>query len=298
MDSNLHPPHDDPGGEGPQRTGTLLPRHVAIIMDGNGRWARARHLPRVEGHRQGAKTVRMVVEESRKLGVKYLTLFAFSTENWHRPADEVSTLMKLFAQYLNSELKLLLKNDIRLRAIGDLSRLPPDVRQLLTENEARTQNLSGMQLILAVSYGGRDEIVRAVRTVAEAVRAGTLEPADISPQVVAQALYAPDIPDPDLLIRTSNEHRISNFLLWQLAYSEIVVTPVLWPDFTRDEYLRCLDVFALRERRFGRTGEQLADSLNREELNREEAKAEGAPIKGSESERTVEPQRELTIDRG
>ena len=237
----------------------VLPRHVAVVMDGNGRWAKKRFLPRIEGHRAGVKSVRMIVEESRRLGIRYLTLFAFSTENWQRPRDEVSSLMKLFCHYLESELELMLKNDIRLRAVGDLSRLPAEVQTSLQKNFERTKDKQGMDLILAVSYGGRDEIVHAARQIAEKAKIGELDPATITEQSITQHLYAPDVPDPDVLIRTSDENRISNFLLWQLAYSEIVVTPVLWPDFSKDEYLRCLTEFAGRTRRFGLTDEQISE---------------------------------------
>lgn len=234
-----------------------VPRHVAIIMDGNGRWAKRRFLPRLEGHRQGAKTVRMVVEECRRLGVRYLTLFAFSTENWRRPEEEVGGLMHLFVQHLEAELELLLKNDIRLRAMGDMSRLPSQVRELIQRNEERTKDLTGMDLILAVSYGGRDELVQAVRKLGRAIQSGEISPESVTEDVVSKSLYLPDVPDPDLLIRTSDETRISNFLLWQLAYSEIVVSAALWPEFSRDEFYRCLHVFAGRNRRFGLTQEQI-----------------------------------------
>lgn len=247
-------------GKGSPAGNGALPRHVAVVMDGNGRWAKKRFLPRVEGHRAGVKSVRMIVEESRRLGIRYLTLFAFSTENWQRPRDEVSSLMKLFCQYLESELDLMLKNDIRLRAIGDLGRLPQEVQHSLQKNFERTKDMQGMDLILAVSYSGREEIVSAARRIAEQVRDGTLDAAAIDAQTISGNLYAPDIPDPDLLIRTSDENRISNFLLWQLAYSEIVVTPVLWPDFSKDEYLTCLREFAGRTRRFGLTDEQLSEA--------------------------------------
>jgi undecaprenyl diphosphate synthase len=235
----------------------VIPRHVAIIMDGNGRWAKKRFLPRVEGHRNGAKSVRSTVEEARRLGVRYLTLFAFSTENWHRPSDEVGGLMQLFVRHLESELDVLLKNGVRLRAMGDIERLPEGVRELLRRNEEKTKDLVGMDLILAVSYGGRDEVVQAMKKIGRAIKAGEVDPESISEQLISSSLYLPDVPDPDLLIRTSNETRISNFLLWQLAYAEIVVTPVLWPDFTTDEFHRCLHVFAGRNRRFGRTQEQI-----------------------------------------
>jgi undecaprenyl diphosphate synthase len=236
----------------------VLPRHLAVIMDGNGRWAKKRFLPRLEGHRNGAKTVRMVVEEARRLGIRHLTLFAFSTENWRRPEEEVGGLMHLFVQHLESELELLLRNDIRLRAMGNLSRLPGPVRDLLIRNEERTKNLTGMDLILAVSYGGRDELVQGFRKLGRAIQSGDLDPEMITEESISGSLYLPDVPDPDLLIRTSDETRISNFLLWQLAYAEIVVSPQLWPDFSRDEFYRCLHVFAGRNRRFGLTQEQVA----------------------------------------
>jgi undecaprenyl diphosphate synthase len=215
-------------------------------------------MPRIEGHRAGAKTVRTIVEESRRLGIRYLTLFAFSTENWNRPAEEVSTLMKLFYSHLASELELMLKNDIRLRAIGDLSRLPNTVQQeLLRVAEATSQN-RGMDLILAVSYGSRTEILHAAKQLAVAVKSGKITDLEkVSEKDFANYLYTAEIPDPDLLIRTSNENRISNFLLWQLAYTEIVVSPLLWPEFSVAEYHRCLQEYAKRERRYGLTDEQI-----------------------------------------
>lgn len=234
----------------------VLPSHVAIIMDGNGRWAHARGLPRVEGHRAGAKTVRRIVEESRRLGIRYLTLYAFSTENWSRPAAEVNALMKLFQRYLRSEIAQLKENGIRLRAIGELSELPKAVRRELEQAMELTEHETGMDLTLAVSYGGRREIVSAVQRISQQVVKGELVPEEIDENSIRQALYAPDIPDPDLLIRTSGESRISNFLLWQLAYSEIVVTEVCWPEFSMDQFLSCLREFSRRDRRFGMTGEQ------------------------------------------
>ncbi len=234
-----------------------IPQHVAIIMDGNGRWATQRGTSRIEGHRAGAKNVRMVVEQSRKAGVKFLTLYAFSTENWSRPHEEVLALMKLFRRYLRSELKELLQNGIRLRAMGDLARLPDYVREALLEAEQQSANQSEMQLILAVSYGGRDEIVRATRLLAEQVEQGKLKPADIDQQLFRSQLFLPDVPDPDLIIRTSKEIRVSNFLIWQLAYSELLFSDYYWPDFTSEEYQRCLAEYSSRKRRFGLTAEQL-----------------------------------------
>lgn len=226
-------------------------------MDGNGRWAKRRFLPRLEGHRAGAKSVRKLVEESRRLGIRYLTLFAFSTENWSRPRDEVSGLMELFAKHLISELELMLNNNIRLRALGDLERLPDNVRQELSRVIESTSANDGMDLILAVSYGGRAEIVHAARAIAQDVASGKFDPALIDEVLFSRYLYLPDVPDPDLLIRTSSEHRVSNFLLWELAYTEIVVSSVLWPDFSIAEFHQCLAEFSKRTRRFGLTGEQL-----------------------------------------
>ncbi|MCO6429560.1 MAG: isoprenyl transferase [Deltaproteobacteria bacterium] len=246
--------HSSTNGSSP-----ALPRHIAIIMDGNGRWAKRRFLPRVEGHRQGAKAVRRVVEESVRLGIRYLTLFAFSTENWRRPSDEVSSLMKLFLMHLESEVDLLKEHSIRLRAIGDLERLPAPVASALERCMTATQEGTAMDLVLAISYGGREEIVSAARRIAAEVKSGALDIQSIDEVAFSTKLYAPDIPDPDLLIRTSDENRISNFLLWQLAYSEIVLSPVLWPDFSKEEYMRCLEEYARRERRFGLTREQMLE---------------------------------------
>jgi len=243
-----------------------VPRHVAIIMDGNGRWASARGFPRIEGHRAGVKSVRATVEEARRLGVRYLTLFCFSTENWGRPEQEVSTLMRLLHKHLDGELELMLKNQIRLRAIGNLGLLPDFVRRSLQEKEDRTRNMSGMDLVLAISYGGREEILQAVRSIVRDVAQGKilLPSGDdlqgvITEEDFGSRLYAADIPDPELLIRTSGENRISNFLLWQLAYTEIVVSPVYWPDFGKEELSRCLREFSQRTRRFGLTDEQMSD---------------------------------------
>jgi len=234
-----------------------IPRHLAIIMDGNGRWAQDHSQHRVEGHRAGARNVRMVVEEARRLGIRYLTLYAFSSENWKRPKTEVSALMFLFRQYLQSEIGLLVKHGIRLRVIGRRNTLPNSVRRLVENVENATEQLSSMELLLAISYGGRDELVDAMRKISRRVIKGEITPEDINAEVVAENLYAPDVPDPDLLIRTSDEFRISNFLLWQLAYSELIVSPFRWPDFSREEFHRCLNDFSRRERRFGQTSDQL-----------------------------------------
>jgi undecaprenyl diphosphate synthase len=235
----------------------VFPQHVAIIMDGNGRWAKSRHLPRVEGHRQGAKTVRMVVEESRRIGIKYLTLFAFSSENWSRPQDEVSTLMKLLQHYLEREIAELTKNGVRLRAIGDLGRLPDYVQEALLSATKITAENDSLNLTLAISYGGRDEILHVIRQIALKVEQGELSSDDLDVSIVRSFLYDPDLPDIDLLIRTSGESRISNFMLWQLAYSEIVIDTVYWPDFSKERYQAAMAEFSRRSRRFGKTQEQI-----------------------------------------
>jgi undecaprenyl diphosphate synthase len=233
-----------------------LPRHVAVIMDGNGRWAQRRGLSRVEGHKRGKAAVQAVVETSGELGLEYLTLYAFSTENWQRPVNEVRALMSLLRRYLRTELQKLMENNIRLRAVGDLSRLPAAVRQALEHAVLQTQDNTGLTVVLAISYGGREEITHAARSVAAAVQAGRIALQDVTEETFAQHLWTSGIPDPDLLIRTSGEFRLSNFLLWQLAYTEIYVTDTLWPDFGREEFLRALADYQNRERRFGRTAEQ------------------------------------------
>ncbi len=234
-----------------------LPRHVAVIMDGNGRWAQKRGLSRIEGHRRGKEAVREVVEASRKLGIQYLTLYAFSTENWQRPSREVQALMGLLRRYLRTELNRMIKNKIRLLAIGDLDRLPPDLRQLLAADIAATRHNAGTTVVLAVSYGSREEISEAVRTIAQAVKRGELDPEEINEDVIARHLTTAHIPDPDLLIRTSGELRLSNFLLWQIAYTELYMTETLWPDFGEEEFLQALFHYRQRQRRFGRIEKQL-----------------------------------------
>jgi len=231
--------------------------HVAIIMDGNGRWAEQRGLSRLYGHRVGKDSVRAVVEQSRELGIQYLSLFAFSTENWNRPPREVDGLMTLLRKYLASELGKMMRHGIRLLAVGSLRRLPPAVREALRASIAATRNNTGMTVILAVSYGGREDLVQATRAIARRVKRGELSPEQITEHTVTEHLATHGIPDPDLLIRTSGEQRISNFFLWQLAYTEIFVTDTLWPDFREREYLEALAFFQQRQRRFGRTGAQL-----------------------------------------
>jgi undecaprenyl diphosphate synthase len=228
-----------------------VPEHVAIIMDGNGRWATRRRMPRVAGHREGVKTARAVVRAAEALGVRYLTLYAFSTENWSRPAQEVSTLMKLLERAIRSELPDLMARNARFRVVGRSSGVPPAVRRGLDHVARETRHNTGLTILLAFNYGGRDELVDAFRALARRVAAGELDPEDIGEKEVAQALYTADIPDPDLLIRTSGEMRISNFLLWQIAYTELWVTPTLWPDFGPAELYRAIADFQRRSRRFG-----------------------------------------------
>ncbi len=230
---------------------SVIPRHVAVIMDGNGRWAKARNLPRVEGHRQGAESVRAIVRAAGELGIKYLTLYAFSVENWNRPKEEVDTLMKYLALYLRKEAGELQRNNVRLEVIGQIYRLPETVQEQLQKTIATLSRNNGLTLVLALSYGGRAEIVDAVRSISTQVKQGRLDPAEINEETVAQHLYTRNIPDPDLLVRTSGEMRVSNFLLWQISYAEFVVTPTLWPDFRKPELCAALEAYAKRHRRFG-----------------------------------------------
>lgn len=227
--------------------------HVAIIMDGNGRWAKARGLPRTAGHKKGVDAVRRVITAARELDVRYLTLFGFSSENWRRPADEVGELMRLLRFYLRSEIAELHRNGVRLRIIGDRARLAPDIVQLIEAGEERTAGNDGLTVMVALSYGGRQEIVDAARRLASDAVAGRLDPAAIDETAFTARLYAPDVPDPDLVIRTSGEKRISNFLLWQAAYAEFLFTDTLWPDFEKSDLEAALDEFNRRERRFGAT---------------------------------------------
>ena len=228
-----------------------LPRHVAIIMDGNGRWAKERHLPRIEGHRAGAESARTIIRTAGELGIKYLTLYAFSVENWNRPKEEIDALMKYLLHYLKTETPELNKNNVRLEVIGQVYRLPENVQESLRRSIAILSKNNGLTLVMALSYGGRTEIVEAVRGIAEKVKAGALDPADITEQVFSQHLYTRNVPDPDLLIRTSGEMRVSNFLLWQISYAELVITPTLWPDFRRLQFFQALEEYTRRHRRFG-----------------------------------------------
>ena len=238
-----------------------LPRHVAIIMDGNGRWARLRGKGRIEGHRRGRASVRTVVEMSRKLGIPYLSLYAFSTENWLRPKEEVHALMGLLEHYLAVEQPKMMRHGIRLLAIGDKDRLPPPVLRTLERAVKATQKNQGMTVVLALSYSGRDDIVRMVQAVAREAKEGACAIEDINEEVISAHMETRSIPDPDLLIRTSGEMRISNFFLWQIPYTELYITPTLWPDFREEEYLQALLEFQRRRRRFGRTDEQITQPL-------------------------------------
>jgi undecaprenyl diphosphate synthase len=228
-----------------------LPRHVAIIMDGNGRWAKQRGLPRIEGHRQGAESARAIIRAAGELGINYLTLYAFSVENWNRPKDEVDALMKYLVHYLKSETTELNKSNVKLEVIGQIYRLPENVQEQLKKTLNTLSKNNGLTLIMALSYGGRTEIVEAVRSIAQKVREGRLDPPDINEQVIAQHLWTRNIPDPDVLIRTSGEMRISNFLLWQISYAELVITPTFWPDFRKPQFYAALEEYACRHRRFG-----------------------------------------------
>src|SRR6185503_8875132 len=228
-----------------------LPQHVAVIMDGNGRWAKQRGLPRIEGHRQGAESARAIIRTAGELGIKYLTLYAFSAENWNRPKDEVDALMKYLVHYLKTETSELNKNNVRLEVIGQIYRLPENVQEHLQRSIATLSKNNGLTLVMALSYGSRIEIVEAVRSIAEKVKRGKLEPADISEKVISENLWTRNIPDPDLLIRTSGEMRVSNFLLWQISYAELVITPTFWPDFRKPQFYAALEEYHRRHRRFG-----------------------------------------------
>ena len=228
-----------------------MPRHVAIILDGNGRWARAKGMPRNYGHVQGAKTVETICEEAYRMGIQYQTVYAFSTENWNRPQDEVDALMKLLRSYMKTCLKTAEKNRMCVKVLGEKSRLDEDIRSRILELEEATKNNDGLHFQIAINYGGRDELVRAAKKMAQAAAEGRLRPEDISEQVMAGFLDTAGLPEPDLLIRTCNEQRISNFLLWQLAYKELYFTPVAWPDFTKDELIKAVEAYNHRDRKYG-----------------------------------------------
>ena len=237
-----------------------LPIHVAIIMDGNGRWAAKNALRRIAGHKAGVESVRSVVTAARELGIQYLTLYAFSVENWLRPDKEVNALMRLLGKFLKKEISTMLENGIRLTAIGNIQSLPEDVRTILADTIQKTAKNKGMVLNLALSYSGRDEIVRATRNILGDFKKGRLKPGDITGEFFSDYLYTANMPDPDLLIRTSGEYRLSNFLLWQTAYTEFFFTDVLWPDFRKDNLLEAIAEYQKRERRFGMTSEQVKRS--------------------------------------
>jgi undecaprenyl diphosphate synthase len=231
-----------------------LPRHIAIIMDGNGRWAKRQELPRIAGHEAGAKTVRTIVTHCARLGVEALTLYSFSTENWKRPRDEVDFLMELYVRYLIAERETIMGNNVRFLHVGRRAGLPESVLAEMDRTVAMSRANTGLKLCLALNYGSRDEIVDAVRGIAEEVRAGRIEPDDIDEAMISNSLYTAGLPDPDLLIRTANERRVSNFLLWQISYAEIYVCETLWPDFSTDDLNEAIKDFARRERRFGDVG--------------------------------------------
>jgi undecaprenyl diphosphate synthase len=234
-----------------------LPKHLAIIMDGNGRWAKKQGMLRVFGHEKGTKSVKNTVENCAKIGIEFLTLYAFSTENWNRPKIEVDTLMKLLVSALKKELKSLQKNNIKLNAIGNLDNLPAGVRKELEEVIKKTKENTRMTLTLALSYGARDEIINAIKIISEKVKNNIISVDAIEESIINQHLYTQNMPDVDLVIRTSGEHRISNFLLWQIAYAEFYFTDVLWPDFNEEELYKALLSYQKRERRFGKTSEQI-----------------------------------------
>ncbi|HIY55760.1 MAG TPA: isoprenyl transferase [Candidatus Dorea merdavium] len=233
-----------------------MPRHVAIILDGNGRWAKAKGMPRNYGHAQGSKNVERICEEAWRMGIKYLTVYAFSTENWNRPKDEVDALMKLLRNYMKTCLKTAAKNDMKIRVIGDITRLDEDIRSRIEELEESTKDNGGLNFQIAINYGSRDEITRAVRRIAADCRDGRLAAEEIDEQVIDRYLDTHDIPDPDLLIRTSGEQRLSNYLLWQLAYTEFYFTDVPWPDFTKEELLKAVEQYNARDRRYGGVKEE------------------------------------------
>lgn len=232
-------------------------RHVAIIMDGNGRWAQQRRLPRSAGHRAGVKSAREVIESCKPLQVKYLTLFAFSSENWQRPEEEVSTLMEIFLTTLSKELAALNDNNVCVRFIGDLSAFSDKLRERMKSAQALTQDNTGLQLTIAVNYGGRWDMAQAARSLAKKVQNGILEPRHVTEEAIAQHLSTSDLPDPDLLIRTGSESRVSNFLMWQMAYSELYFSDLMWPDFGKEALKESLEWFTDRQRRFGKTGDQV-----------------------------------------
>jgi undecaprenyl diphosphate synthase len=240
-----------------------LPKHIAIIMDGNGRWAEKRSLNRIAGHRMGIKRAKEIIRASREIGIEVLTLYAFSTENWNRPPREIRTLMALLKRFLSAEGRSLIKNNIRLNAIGAIDDLPGDVRDVLRQVMEQSRHNTGMVLNAALSYSGRQEIIQAIRKMCREASEGRLDPARVDETLLSDYLYTAGLPDPDLLIRTSGEYRISNFLLWQTAYTELYITGTLWPDFSKKDLLRAIADYAKRERRFGLTRQQILKQSNR-----------------------------------
>lgn len=228
-----------------------IPAHVAIILDGNGRWAKAKGMPRNYGHMQGAKAVEDILVDARDIGIKYLTVYAFSTENWSRPEAEVSALMTILRNYLKTSIKKSMKNNVRCRVIGDRSALSEDIRKSIEELEEATAGNTGLTFTIAINYGSRDEITRSVKKIAQKVANGEVSPEDITEEMIAANLDTDYLPDPDLLIRTCNEQRVSNFLLWQLAYTEFYYTPVAWPDFNKAELIKAVEAYGSRNRKFG-----------------------------------------------
>jgi len=239
-----------------------LPKHVAVIMDGNGRWAKKRAMNRIRGHEEGAESVRTIVRTSREIGISWLTLYAFSEENWKRPEYEIKALMKMLKRFLKNELAEMMENGIRFKTIGRIKKLPDDVQEAVHKTILETSANRDMVLTLALSYGGRQEICDAIKKIASNIRSGDVREEDISEKFISDSLYTSGMPDPDLLIRTSGEYRVSNFMLWQLAYTEIYITHTLWPDFRKEEYLLAIEDFQKRERRFGATSEQLENNIN------------------------------------
>ncbi len=233
-----------------------IPNHVAIILDGNGRWAKAKGMPRKYGHIQGAKTVEVICEEAYRMGIQYLTVYAFSTENWNRPQDEVDALMKLLRDYMKTCLKTAEKNRMCVRVIGDKTRLDEDIRTRIDELEKATKDNDGLHFQIAINYGSRDEIRRAISKIAEDVQSGRIKATEITEEMISNSLDTAGIPEPDLLIRTCNEQRVSNFLLWQLAYTEFYFTPVAWPDFSKEELVKAVEAYNHRNRKFGLVKEE------------------------------------------
>ena len=237
-----------------------LPKHVAIIMDGNGRWAKEQKMSRIQGHQEGAESVREIIRTSREIGIPWLTLYAFSEENWKRPKSEIAALMALLKRFIKSELKEMMENGIRFHTIGRTSKLPRNVQKAVDDAKEKTAKNTDMTLTLALSYGARQEVVDGIRQIVKRASRGDLNPEDITEDFFSGFLYTRGMPDPDLLIRTSGEYRVSNFLLWQLAYAELYITPIYWPDFRKEDYMKALKAYQVRERRYGATSEQMGDT--------------------------------------